>query len=403
MKKLIRLLSFFFSMMVTFASCIEEFKLPLPLQEEAGIVIQGNLFMNAESVIYVNKPQAIGSKRKLESIADAEVYIISQDGTESNKAIYDKENERYIAAATELTPEQSYAVKVIANGETYQSEFLQILQTPEITDLNYKEQEDGVSVHISTEGSNDASRYYMWSYEEDWEFHAEIDIAKFAKGEIDYQPSFYSQIKGTFNPYYYCWRNNHSSQIFLYDTSVLGNNRITDHELYRISIDDQRISYIYSVLIKQWSIDAKTYEYYQTIEKQSENAGGLFAPMPVEIKGNVTCTSNPSKRTYGYVIASNVTTKRLFIYASDFQQLVSQYTTCDYYVTGEEAARKDPTGMWISAWQKEVRYGGAVILTGNTTGDITEASVLYIKQCVDCRTKNGASKQRPDFWPNNHE
>ena len=403
MKKYIRLLSFFFSMMVTFASCIEEFKLPLPVQEESGIVIQGNLFMNAESVIYVNKPQAIGSKRKLESIADAEVCIISQDGTESNKAIYDKENERYITAATELNPEQSYAVKVIANGETYQSEFLQILQTPEITDLNYKEQEDGVSVHISTEGSNDASRYYMWAYEEDWEFHAEINIAKFAKGEIDYHSYIYSQINGAFNPYYYCWRNNHSSQIFLYDTSVLENNRITDHELYRISIDDQRISYIYSVLIKQWSIDAKTYEYYQTIKKQSEDAGGLFSPMPVEIKGNVTCTSNSSKRTYGNVIASNVTTKRLFIYASDFQQLVSQYTTCDYYLTAEEAAKKDPTGRWKDEWRREVRNGGAVILTGNTTGEITQWSALYIKQCVDCRTKNGASKQRPYFWPNNHE
>ena len=391
------------AIMTIFSSCIEEFKLPLPVQEESGIVIQGNLFMNAESVIYVNKPQAIGSKRKLESIADAEVYIISQDGTESNKAIYDKENERYIAAATELNPEQSYAVKVIANGETYQSEFLQILQTPEITDLNYKEQEDGVSVHISTEGSNDASRYYMWSYEEDWEFHAEINIAKFAKGEIDYQSLIYSQIKGTFNPYYYCWRNNHSSQIFLYDTSVLENNQITDHELYRISIDDQRISYIYSVLIKQWSIDAKTYEYYQTIEKQSENAGGLFAPMPVEIKGNVTCTSNPSKRTYGYVIASNVTTKRLFIYASDFQQLVSQYTTCDFSETGYDAARRDPLGFWPIAWSSEVRNSGAVIVYGNTTGEITEASVYYIKRCVDCRAVEGSTKQRPYFWPNNHE
>ena len=391
------------AIMTIFSSCIEEFKLPLPVQEESGIVIQGNLFMNAESVIYVNKPQAIGSKRKLKSIADAEVYIISQDGTESNKAIYDKENERYIAAATELNPEQSYAVKVIANGETYQSEFLQILQTPEITDLNYKEQEDGVSVHISTEGSNDASRYYMWSYEEDWEFHAELDIAKFAKGEIDCKSSFYSQIKGTFNPYYYCWRNNHSSQIFLYDTSVLGNNRITDHELYRISIDDQRISYIYSVLIKQWSIDAKTYEYYQTIEKQSENAGGLFSPMPMEIKGNVTCTSNPSKRTYGYVIASNVTTKRLFIYASDFQQLVSRYTTCDFSETGYDAARRDPLGFWRIAWSSEVRNSGAVIVYGNTTGEITEASVYYIKRCVDCRAVEGSTKQRPYFWPNNHE
>ena len=391
------------AIMTIFSSCIEEFNIPLALQEEAGIVINGNLFMNAESVIYVNKPQAIGSKRKLESIADAEVYIISQDGTESNKAIYDKENERYIAAATELNPEQSYAVKVIANGETYQSEFLQILQTPEITDLNYKEQEDGVSVHISTEGSNDASRYYMWSYEEDWEFHAELDIAKFAKGEIYYQPSIYSQIKGTFNPYYYCWRNNHSSQIFLYDTSVLGNNRITDHELYRISIDDQRISYIYSVLIKQWSIDAKTYEYYQTIEKQSENAGGLFSPMPMEIKGNVTCTSNPSKRTYGYVIASNVTTKRLFINASDFQQLVSRYTTCDFSETGYDAARRDPLGFWRIAWSSEVRNSGAVIVYGNTTGEITEASVYYIKRCVDCRAVEGSTKQRPYFWPNNHE
>jgi len=30
-------------------------------------------------------------------------------------------------------------------------------------------------------------------------------------------------------------------------------------------------------------------------------------------------------------------------------------------------------------------------------------ALIYNWFCVDCRRMKGATKKRPDFWPNNHE
>ena len=44
---------------------------------------------------------------------------------------------------------------------------------------------------------------------------------------------------------------------------------------------------------------------------------------------------------------------------------------------------------------------GDIILTPQ--GNIDLQSIRYRKQCVDCRETKGATKKRPDFWPNDHE
>ena len=36
-------------------------------------------------------------------------------------------------------------------------------------------------------------------------------------------------------------------------------------------------------------------------------------------------------------------------------------------------------------------------------GEIDSNSILYSPNCVDCRTVDGATKKRPDFWPTDHK
>ena len=83
----------------------------------------------------------------------------------------------------------------------------------------------------------------------------------------------------------------------------MNENRIIDHKLITIPRYDDRFSYIYSVLVHQYALDRKAFEYFQNIQKQIEDMGGLFAPQPTEIKGNITCLTHPEEIVIGYINA----------------------------------------------------------------------------------------------------
>lgn len=385
------------------SACIEEYELQEKILKnfEPEVVIYGRILNGAESEVYVTQTLPINSTEEQESLIDAHVTIIGQNGYESSPAWFDVKKDCYILDTGMLNPNTQYAVKVTVKGETYQSDFQPIQTTPEIDEVTYKEQEDGVSIHVSTHAEKDASRHYMWGFEEVWEFQVDIDILAYPPGGIIYNPTLYPGAY-TNNPYLYCWKSNQSSKYYLYDTSSLGENAVKEHELLRIPVGDMRISYIYSVLVKQWSLTKEAYNYYRLLKLYTEDSGGLFAPIPSEVQGNIRCVSHPEKIGRGYVIASNITTKRLFVYASELERLNTAYSLCDSSTSGADAASKDSSGFWRTAWQDNVVRYGAVIITGNYNGEITTSSVLYTKSCADCTAQPEATNKRPDFWPNNH-
>lgn len=393
---------FFYLLMIgwAFVSCIEEYQIQevLPL-ETPDIVIQGRIASGSESVFYLSKTQPIGSKEEAESILNAEITIVGQNGYESLKATFNIEDDCYVIDTQELPNNTLYSVLIKAEGETYQSDFQELFTTPEIESVTYKEREDGISIHVSSYGDENTSPYYLWAYEEDWEFHAPGNINGL-KGIPVYSKDFYNlpflDENGN-NPYLYCWGHNSSKHINIYNTSVLTENTAKEVELFRIPIDDVRISYLYSILVKQYSLSQKGYEYYSLIKKHSEEGSGLFTPIPGEVKGNVTCTSNPNIKVLGYILASACKTKRIFIYESEFKQICSEYDSgCK-------------SGGWgDDGWLNKINTEGAIAMTYN--GELSsflnpniEETVFYSRECIDCRVVEGATKKRPDFWPNNHE
>lgn len=381
--------------LMLFASCINEYKIPDTVSEsyKEELVIQGRILSGDNSAIYISRTSPFGSKEQLEQfIPNAEVRIISQKGYESEPAIYNEQQRQYTLNTAELPQGDHYAVKVILDGETYQSEFQPLQDSPEIDSITYKESEDGISIHVTTFNTEDGGRGYMWTYEEDWEFHADIDFAD-PTGKFLYNKDKYP-VEVNKNPYYYCWGNQKSSNIMIYSTENLKENTVKEHELLRIPIEDIRISYVYSILVKQWVLSNDAYRYFRTMKSYTEEAGSLFAPLPSEIVGNMKCTSNPNIKVKGYVIAANVVEKRVFIHESDFKSIHSEYENCSWQSNANWL-------NWEKAWQDMLNNGTVVIYT--SSGKLDNNSILYRKPCFDCMQTKGATKKRPDFWPNNHE
>ncbi|MDO5139460.1 MAG: DUF4249 domain-containing protein [Oscillospiraceae bacterium] len=382
---------------LVFAACVEEYKIPesRTTAYDAELVIQGRILAGDKSIIYITQTQPLNSKEEPESVLNAQVTIIGQNGYESELAEFDIEQNCYTIDTQELPSNTLYAVQIKIEGEIYQSEFQSIQYTPEIDEVSYKEKTDGITIHITTYGDEKASRFYMWTYEEDWEFHADINMLALS-GIPLYSDKFYQFENRYDNPYYYCWIHNSSKNIHLYSTLELQENTAKNVELLQIPIDDIRISYIYSILVKQWGLSENAYNYYRTIELYSEESAGLFTPIPTDVLGNVSCISNPEKRVRGYVLASQTTTKRIFIYESNFKELTSEYSTCTI-----QYPPVPPTPGWANSWDYQMRTYGAVIYT--KYGKINMDAVKYSKDCVDCRTVEGATKKRPDFWPTDHK
>ena len=391
--------------LLMYASCVEEYNVSKGITDnhESSLVIQGQILSGDNSIVYLNNTAPFGQINRPEAILNANIYVIGQNGFQSEKAAFDIENDRYVIPTYDLPNNTQYAIKVELDGETYQSIFQPIQPAKEIDEVYYIEGENDLTIRISSHGNVNESPYYMWTYEEDWEVHPSIDISKALNtGYWKYSESIYADLEiGKHNPYYNCWGHDKSEMIHIYNASNLSDNSIKGYNLLSIPLDDARVSYLYSILVKQASLNEETYEYFRLQKLYSEESGGIFTPMPTEIKGNVSCISNPEIKVHGYVLASQITTHRIFIDATDLFQ-TDLLNLCSS-VMGLKNPTWEQHVKWTNEWQKEMRDNGAILWHENKENLFTETSVLYTRICADCRIFPNATKKRPDFWPNNHE
>ena len=380
-------------------SCVDEYTIPkeTAIEYETEIVIEGHILAGEESVIHLSHTTPLSSEEEAPDILNAQVYVIGQNGYRSEAAEFDIEDDCYVIDTRTLENNTLYAVEVTVDNDTYQSNFQPLLISPEIDEVAWKENESSVSIYVTTLAEQTDSRHFMWSFEEDWEIHAEVDMRGNDKIKPVYKKEHYPDLTETRNPYLYCWMHDVSRHINLHSSSNLSENLVKNVKLHEISIEDIRISYIYSILVKQWSLSDEAYHYFSTMKQYTEEDESLFAPILSDFQGNIRCISNPDKRAHGYVLASNVTTKRLFIYEEDFKHMRSLYTEPFCFAKGNDQMWGEepsgPTELWLSPW---------VIMAPN--GDrYNPDAILYTWSCADCRHTVGATKKRPDFWPNDHE
>lgn len=240
-----------------------------------------------------------------------------------------------------------------------------------------------MKIRISTHHDSENFQYYMWNYTEDWEITSSYYTTCFFDPEKN---SFYTQDP---DPVYYCWKQGISRSILTGSTESLRENRIVNFPLLSIPASEEKISVLYSILVKQRALSKEAYDYYLNLQKQNEGMGGLFTPQPSEVQGNIGCTTNPDKKVLGYVsVLKNVEEERIFISSLEIEAPFYGGFCTEYDEAFFAEERLDTPADKYRAGYRPV--GDIIPLSWSDT------------RCVDC-TANGGSKKKPSFWPNKHQ
>jgi hypothetical protein len=380
------------------ASCVSDYNASLPASDMELIYIDGTIIANTTSTFYITKGFPLNDNPFSSYIEDIYVYnatltLIGDDGYQSQPAIY-QAGGAYLLPVGDLDDNVAYGIRIECDGEVYQSELAPPLRTPPIDSVSWRQNEvfGPVSFHISTHDDTDKAHFFAWNYTEDWEIYALYPTTIFYDPEVD---TCYIDES---HPYLYCWKSDISSQFLAGSTESLRESRIINRKIFEYPSGDDRFSVVYSVMVYQRATSKAAYEYNQSVDRLNTEMGGLFTPQPSELTGNITCTTDPSKRVMGYVEAvQNVTSYRLFLRSGQLRRIpLFGYSNCDTR-DGETGGLPIPAeyGIFYRAGYRpaEVEYD----IHGNF-----HPSIWALQTCTDCRARGG-NKNKPSFWPNEHQ
>ncbi len=387
-------------------SCISEFDAKLPANDMQTLVVDGGITGNTEVTFHLSKSFPLDSFNAPAGNfdIDAKLTVMGSDGYQSPPATSMGKGE-YRIAIGELNDDAEYKIRIEYDGDIYESSPAKPLHTPEIDSISWIQPEKygAVSFHISTHDDTEGTKFFQWNYTEDWQIVANIKTTLFYDLKNGIIVTDYSA------PYFYCWGKHISNRFLIGSTESLGENRIINKEFYRCEPGaSDRFTELYCITVYQKSISKEAYEYYQNKIKLNEEMGGLFTPQPSELNGNITCITNPSKRVIGYVeVAKNMTDKRKWIERSQ----VTRWGEFDRSMPPQKVYTCG-TSAWVELYKEDCiafapcpdNYANLYRNGYRPTGYPADGvPIPWAKGfCSDCTT-NGGTKNKPDFWPNDHE
>ncbi len=349
------------------------------------IVIEGNILQNDVTKVTVSRSLTLNADNVINYISRAVVWVENQNGvkymgyeTKQGKKI------EYHINTIGLNPALKYKLCVNIGSNRYESDLIPILMAPEIDSIGYHADYDRKSVtfYVNTHDPSGNTKYYKWNFTEDWEFKSQyMSLVRYDRDRKEVYDIEMDENR------YYCWGSGVSSSILIATTENLSSANVYQKPLVSMGSSDLRINYLYSMELSQIAITKDAYTYWENIRKNSDDIGGIFAPQPSEIGGNLRCVTNPKERVLGYISASSVSKKRIFANAEAID-IYEDPKYCETVLVNAQN-RVPLEDLWDSGF--DIAY----------YSEMDNESLWVTKKCVDCRILG--TKQKPWFWPTDHK
>ena len=315
---------------------------------------------------------------------DARVSI--ESSTNESFPLAEVADGRYTSDVLHLNPTSKYRLRIITqNGKEYLSDYVTARSTPPIDSVNWRMDGDRMRFYVNAHDPSGNTRYYRWEYDETWE------IKSYYYSRFIYVVSNNTVRDRVFpaEDVSKGWKFNNSTNIFLASSARLQSDVIFEAPLTAIEQGNEKLSVRYSILVRQYALDKKGYEFYDLMKKNTEDIGGVFDVQPTEIQGNIHCVTDPKELVIGYVSASTVTENRIFISASDLPFSWRYVEYCPYYMV---ANQPDSFRLYFQSQYYSPYDGVYSPATGALVGYLSA-----LPGCVDCKYR-GASLTKPPYW-----
>jgi hypothetical protein len=316
----------------------------------------------------------------------AQVTIQSSNG-DSYNLIDSSGSGIYISSALSLDSVNQYRLTITtSDGNKFQSDYVSTKQSPPIDSLSWELVYDPITIqqaaniYIDSHDPTNSTRYYRWDFLETYKHFSTLSTNwADSDGMVYPLPVGYS--------IHTCWSTYPSQNIILGTTVTLSQDVISHLQIAGFQQNDPVLDVGCSFLVRQFPLTKEGYEYWLTVQKNSQSLGSLFDLTPSQISGNLHCITNPANPVIGFISASTVQEKRIYISNKSlpgWQSLHFDSTSCQ--IGFQEL---DPLNTLLYNYP-DTSYGPYFFY----------GTALYVapKSCLDCRYQGGTNI-KPSFWP----
>jgi len=403
---------------IMFVSCINPYHLNLD-DADSHLVVEGYVSSRAgDSEIKLSRSGAF-QRTVFDWIADAELMVIENEMVEHQFAYQDNGLYTPVQKDFAAKKESSYRLRIILDGQEYESDPVSLQGSLAIESMSFRavttyqggvmQEEPGLELLLTSNIDEDASRYYIYSFEETWKVVAGYSLNKiitpiFIYDEnqelinIDFETVFEENVKD-------CWPSNIAEGITTSTTEGLSQNQLINVPVFRVNLESTRLLYRYSVLVNQYAISREAHHFFKMLKEFSENSGFLYNIQPGYVEGNIHNRNTPEEKVIGLFYAASHSSARIFISHSELPAEVrsvvrNHYPTCEYIEQRYEYIPDDE--LPVVANPEELLYLRDTLLRAKNMAirDFWYGSYLWVqladKPCVDCRVYG--SNIEPEWW-----
>jgi hypothetical protein len=289
-----------------------------------------------------------------------------------------------------------------SDGSEYRSDTCKMYGTSSIDQVYFRKTKKfagngtdeltGISFFIDGHVTGKENCYLRWDYTEDW------------KIVVPYVPEYAFSAPNTFTPIpeknKICWKKAKSTDILIHSFQDQSDPIVREQEVgFMIPNQSDRFNERYSILVNQYAISRKEYDFWNQLKQTTEEGGSIFERQPYSLSGNIKNIGDPKEAVLGYFQVASISSKRLYIDAYQIGRLYIPLlpNTCDLktYRIGDtvETIRfrsfSDIYGYIITRDSILVKpsYSNFGILNG---------MIVSAHRCTDCAISGDPKK--PLFW-----
>jgi hypothetical protein len=364
-------------LLIAAAGCLEPYPPPPGTKDLDLLVVDG--FLNSSSgvaEVKLTRTLSLDAGEEFPVEFGAVVRVIDENG--DRFTLPEVEPGVYRVTNNNMTVGSRYHLEIrTIGGEVYESDQVLLKQSPELENVFWVPEGDGITIKVDARDPGAETRYYQWLYSETWEYASDrTSIYYIMNGvAIARTPSERMDI---------CYNTTRSSKVLISTTSDQSGDVINDFPLVHIPGGSKKLSRLYSIQVQQRALDQEGYNYWLQLQKTNENLGGLFDPLPSQVTGNIHPVTQQARIALGYFSGGGVEERRIYIH---FRDLPEELLFTNRQFCGVDSIPIALLGNYLN--------GHALL---SSYGDPIQGYTSTSESCVDCRSEGGILT-KPSFWP----
>ena len=386
------------------ASCIYPFEPETPPVDRC-LVFEGNLVIGESSTMSVRLLQPLSGSIVTATDTwniNGEARVECTDGTVINGVprLRGSNEVAFIFNLTNASAKEAYRVW-FTDDETkkvYRSNWMKVEKAPLIERIDFVPDDKNVKVRLTLTGPTDDTRYFCWTYTEDWEIHSDflpLYLYRYGVDPYNIRGQAYEEIQGEYDKYY-CWNRASSKELFVADTRDLNSRTLPARQIAEFGRTTPRCQELYCISVTAYGISADRYAYIHHMNEVSNIQGDLFSPNPSAMRGNLRCEQDSTELVLGYVGVCQTTMTRAFFEGTRYYTGRVDYSVRFFPNLSEPLEAESNEKGYDYFYMLDNR---PLYLVADENGD--EKMQWAPRRCVDC-TAHG-TKNKPSYWPNSHK